>query len=176
MGAVLFLLLLMFFCSFFNIPLGKRRYVKTLERSFFGFRERLVWRSQGVSINVGGALIPLLIVGYFLPSLPLQAFLITTAVVAFFSFMGARFIEERGLAISMVLPVLFAVLFSIMLSPETAPEMAFSSGVLGVLIGADLLYLPWVLKKSGGVISIGGAGIFDGIFLVGVVSAFLAGL
>ncbi len=75
-----------------------------------------------------------------------------------------------------LLPVLFAVFFALFLAPEYAAQVAFSSGVLGVLIGADLLHLPLVLKRQGGMVSIGGAGVFDGIFLVGIISAFLAGL
>ncbi|MCH7552064.1 DUF1614 domain-containing protein, partial [Patescibacteria group bacterium] len=47
---------------------------------------------------------------------------------------------------------------------------------LGVLIGADLLRLPKVMKGEVGIMSIGGAGVFDGIFLVGIVAALLAGL
>jgi uncharacterized membrane protein len=73
--------------------------------------------------------------------------------------------------------------------------IAYIAGTLGTLIGADLLNLPLVLR--GGllaagpqrlmrpvpnvpvnpdkprVVSIGGAGVFDGIFLTGVLAAFL---
>ncbi len=175
-GGMLLILLVMLITSFINIPLTRKRFVRVVETSFFGALKRVVWRAQGVSINVGGALIPLLIVGYFLPELPLKELFITTGVVAFFSFLGARFIEKRGIMIPMLLPVLFAVIFSLMLAPEQAAEVAFSAGVLGVIIGADLLHLPWIMRKRGGVMSIGGAGIFDGILLVGVVSALLTGL
>ncbi|MDP2663865.1 MAG: DUF1614 domain-containing protein, partial [bacterium] len=51
---------------------------------------------------------------------------------------------------------------------------AFVSGTLGVLIGADILNLRKI-QRYGGFLSIGGAGVFDGIFLVGVISALLAG-
>ncbi len=174
-GIVLLLLLLISVASFINIPLSRKRLVSVTEPVFFGMFHRVVWKNQGVSINLGGAIIPLLIVGYFISQIPLDSLLITTSVVAFFSFIGARFIQKKGVVISMMLPVLFSAFFSLMLAPEYAVELAFSAGVLGVLIGADLLRIPFILRKEGGVVSIGGAGIFDAIFLVGLASAILAG-
>ncbi|MBD3208233.1 MAG: DUF1614 domain-containing protein, partial [Candidatus Nealsonbacteria bacterium] len=41
-------------------------------------------------------------------------------------------------------------------------------------IGADLLNLRKIMHY-GGLMSIGGAGVFDGVFLVGVISALLSG-
>ncbi len=52
--------------------------------------------------------------------------------------------------------------------------MAYISGVMGTIIGADLLHLPELLDGRGTYLSIGGAGVFDGIFLVGIVAAFLS--
>jgi uncharacterized membrane protein len=76
--------------------------------------------------------------------------------------------------------------------------VAYVAGTLGTLIGADLLNLPVVLRggllaagpqriwRTGQpvpvnpdaprVLSIGGAGIFDGVFLTGIVAAFLVRL
>lgn len=175
-STIMTILLLIIVGSFFNIPFGKKGMVQVTESRFFGLAKRVVWKPQGVSINVGGALIPLFITGYFLSRIPFEPLVVTTSVVAFFSFLGARFVKERGIFISMILPILFSAFFSILLAREHAAEVAFSSGVLGVLIGADVLYLPWILRKSGGVMSIGGAGIFDGIFLVGLFSAVIASL
>jgi uncharacterized membrane protein len=81
-------------------------------------------------------------------------------------------------------------------APHHAAPVAYIAGTLGTLIGADLLNLPTVLR--GGllavgpqrfwwgrpparvspdkprILSIGGAGVFDGVFLTGVIAAFLA--
>jgi len=46
---------------------------------------------------------------------------------------------------------------------------------MGTLLGADLLHLREI-RKYPGIISIGGAGVFDGIFLTGIVAVFLSGL
>lgn len=47
-------------------------------------------------------------------------------------------------------------------------------GVLGPLIGADLLHLRDIEAAESGVVSIGGAGTFDGIVLSGIIAAYLA--
>jgi uncharacterized membrane protein len=50
----------------------------------------------------------------------------------------------------------------------------FVAGVLGPLIDADLLHLKDIMKASAGVLSIGGAGTFDGIVLSGLLAALFA--
>jgi hypothetical protein len=47
---------------------------------------------------------------------------------------------------------------------------------LGALVGADLLNLNRVQGLSDPVVSIGGAGTFDGVFLTGILAVLLAGL
>lgn len=45
--------------------------------------------------------------------------------------------------------------------------MAYISGTLGTLMGADLLNLDWLPVIGAPVASIGGAGTFDGVFVTG---------
>ncbi|MFH1382431.1 MAG: DUF1614 domain-containing protein [Chloroflexota bacterium] len=52
--------------------------------------------------------------------------------------------------------------------------VAYISGTMGTLIGADLLNWPSFKKLGSHLISIGGAGVFDGIFLSGVIAALIA--
>ena len=58
--------------------------------------------------------------------------------------------------------------------PDFAPPIAFIAGVLGPLIGADLMHLRDIKRIATGIASIGGAGTFDGIVLSGLMAAFLA--
>jgi uncharacterized membrane protein len=51
--------------------------------------------------------------------------------------------------------------------------LAYVSGTLGTLIGADLTNLQDAGKFGAPVISIGGAGTFDGVFLSGIIAALL---
>ena len=77
------------------------------------------------------------------------------------------------LAIPMFIPPICAALLAILFTREYAAPCAYISGVLGTLIGGDLLNLGKARKMGAGIVSIGGAGVFDGIFLVGVVSVIL---
>ncbi|WP_407066358.1 DUF1614 domain-containing protein [Fischerella thermalis] len=49
----------------------------------------------------------------------------------------------------------------------------FAGGVLGTLIGADLLHLREIECITPGVLSIGDAGVFDGIALCGLFALLL---
>jgi uncharacterized membrane protein len=72
-------------------------------------------------------------------------------------------------------PPLVSLGTALLLAPGEAPAVAFVAGVLGPLIGADLLHLRDVSKiATTGVASIGGAGTFDGIVLSGIMAAYLA--
>lgn len=61
----------------------------------------------------------------------------------------------------------------LLVSTHAAP-VAFASDVLGTLIGADLLHLKDIQSMSSGVLSIGGAGVFDGIALCGLFALLLS--
>ncbi|MGQ4810481.1 hypothetical protein NKDENANG_03951 [Candidatus Entotheonellaceae bacterium PAL068K] len=83
-------------------------------------------------------------------------------------------IPHVGIAMPTLLPPLAAAIPSFLLLPQFAPPVAFVAGVLGPLIGADLLHLDEVEGLQTGVASIGGAGTFDGIVLSGMFAALLA--
>ncbi len=180
MPVAFLIVIFMIVASSINIPVGKRSFVEVIEPRFFGLFNRTVKRVQGVSVNLGGAVIPLIVVGFFIFTIKeaglLVEFLIVTGVTTVVSFTGSRFVKNKGVVVSFVLPVLFTALFSIILAPEEVARVAFSSGVLGIVIGSDLLHLPYALKSGRSVISIGGAGLFDGIFLVGVFSALMGSI
>ncbi|SDT84801.1 DUF1614 domain-containing protein [Nitrosomonas ureae] len=76
------------------------------------------------------------------------------------------------------MPVLIApisvALVGLSISPEQSASLAYISGTLGVLIGADLLRIKDIFRLGAPYASIGGAGTFDGIFITGIVAALLA--
>ena len=174
------LLLAILISSAVNIPIGKKKIIYVEKSRFFGLFRAPKLETQGLAINLGGAVIPVLLSFYFLylgwragfDLWPVFAAIILMIIVSKFL---ARIIPGRGIALPAFIPPIFAVLFALMLAPSFAAPCAFISGVLGTLIGADLLNLRKVQKISPGFISIGGAGVFDGIFLVGIVSALLTG-
>jgi uncharacterized membrane protein len=87
----------------------------------------------------------------------------------------ARVTPGVGIRLPLFIPPILAAVFALILAPSFAAPCAYISGTMGTLIGADLLNLR-KMRKLGGMASIGGAGVFDGIFLVGVVSVLLTAL
>lgn len=172
-----FLLLSILIGSLINIPLGKKKLIYAKESRFFGLWQTPKIEVQGVAINFGGAIIPILLSFYFLflvwkSGLALKPIFIATILMIIFSKFLARVIPKRGVSLPAFIPPLSSAVLSMILAPRTAAACAFIAGTMGVLIGADILNLRKV-QKYGGFLSIGGAGVFDGIFLVGIVSALL---
>ena len=64
----------------------------------------------------------------------------------------------------------------VLLSLRYAAPLAYIGGSLRTLVGADLLNLGRVQGLGAPVVSIGGAGTFDGIFLTGVLAVLIASL
>jgi len=177
--ATIFILFLILFGSLINIPLAKKKLVYIEKPYFFGLFRIPKIEIQGIFINLGGAIIPILLSFYFLflgwkSGFEIGPILIATILMIIISKFLAKTIPGRGVALPAFVPPIFSALFSLILAPKFAAPSAFISGVFGTLIGADLLNLGKA-RKYGGFISIGGAGVFDGIFLVGIVSALLAG-
>ncbi len=165
--------------SFINIPVMKRKViVKEYSPVFrlFGIFEypRLVVREQVLCINVGGGLIPTGMALYLIPKTPFYPFVITFLLITLACYTLARPIPGLGIVIPAFIPPILSALFALLLSPHSASLVAFCAGVLGTLFGADILNLRKIMKTGPGVVSIGGAGVFDGIFLTGVLAAFLS--
>jgi len=127
-----------------------------------------------VAINVGGALIPLLLSLYLLPKAPLLRMGLGVVIVALVTNWLARVVPGEGIFLNPFIPPLVSAGAALVLGQRQAAPVAYVSGTLGTLIGADLLNLRDIAQSGGTFLSIGGAGVFDGVFLVGVVAAFLS--
>jgi len=129
-----------------------------------------------VAINVGGAIIPLVLSVYLIVSVPIAIIpaLLATGAVTLIVYAFARPVPGLGIATPMFIPPLSAAMFAMLFGGYfLAPVVAYVSGVLGTLIGADLLNLKEIPKLGAPIVSIGGAGTFDGIFLTGLIATFL---
>ena len=94
-------------------------------------------------------------------------------------FRSARPVRGLGIATPMFIPPIVAVLTTWLLAaiiggPQHNDAIAYVGGVMGTLIGADLLNLNKLGDLGAPVASIGGAGTFDGVFLTGIVAVLLA--
>ena len=129
-----------------------------------------------IAVNLGGCVIPVMLSFYLLvtqtpnPLTLLIAITVVTAVAYGFS----QPIPGMGIGMPIFIAPVTAALTAGLLDPEHRGAVAYICGVLGVLIGADLLRLGDIRRLGTPVASIGGAGTFDGIFLTGIVAVLLA--
>jgi uncharacterized membrane protein len=133
------------------------------------------WPGTILAINVGGAIIPTCLAFYLLIKNQLYyQSLIGVTCVASTAYYFARPVHGLGISIPILIPPLAAVLIGSILSPKKNAPIAYVSGTLGTLIGADLLNLGLLPGLGAPIASIGGAGTFDGIFMTGILAVLLA--
>ncbi|WP_048142064.1 DUF1614 domain-containing protein [Methanosarcina horonobensis] len=168
-----------------DIPVVKENYIKVFGISYRIPTRQIVRNETVLAINVGGAVIPVLISAYLLTQFPSSFYLagIGVAIVSIITYSVARPIKGVGIATPALVPPLTAVLTAVLLTsaiqiPGCPAEpcrviIAYTGGVLGTLIGADLLNLGKIKNLGAPIASIGGAGTFDGIFLSGFIAILL---
>jgi uncharacterized membrane protein len=162
--------------SMINIPITRKKVEYTRDVVTLGFFRIPQTRASGLAINLGGAIVPVCLSAYLLTVVPsVWQIAVATVLMAVICKLLARPVPGAGIGIPMFIPAIAASLFAVILARDFAAPCAYISGTLGILIGADILNLRKI-NRMGGVASIGGAGVFDGIFLVGIVSVLLTAL
>jgi uncharacterized membrane protein len=170
--------------SYFNIPVTELHAPSVRSGEivdFYGMRYIVplvsTWSGTVVAVNVGGAVIPTLMSIYLVMRYQLLlSAIVATAAVTFVIHMLATPVPGLGIAVPVFAPVVTTAIVALVVSREYAPPLAYISGSLGTLLGADLLNLDKISGLGAPVASIGGAGTFDGIFLTGILAVLLAGL
>jgi uncharacterized membrane protein len=179
-----FILIGTLFGSFLNIPVYR---MKKTQRVVQFEEVRAFWVTYRiphidlrevntiVAVNLGGAVIPVLVSAYLIlihislwPEV-LAGIILTSLVVH----LVARKVEGVGIVTPAFVPPLAAALIALFLSTSEPAVIAYVSGSLGALIGADLTNLKGIGKMGESVASIGGAGTFDGIFLTGIIAVLI---
>ena len=179
----------LFFGSLINLPLY------TIQRSFeirspnvspwggISAPESSRWETL-VAVNAGGCLLPLLLAAWLIPfiaSAPgvYATLFVGTVANVFACYRWTRLIPGVGIVLPTFLSPLIS-LASVWIGIPGAeyesyqPAVAYIIGISGPLIGADLLHWRDFSRLATGMISIGGAGTWDGIVLSGLLAAFLA--
>jgi uncharacterized membrane protein len=163
-----------------NLPLARIRAAAPDQRvpsiRPLSFRVRPYTGTTLVAVNVGGCIIPVLFSLYLVSqgSLPAHDILFAIAVVSLFAYLFSRPVQGLGIVMPVLVAPLIAAITAILIDVHHSAPLAYIGGTLGVLIGADLLRLRSVSEMGTPLVSIGGAGTFDGIFLTGIVAALLA--
>jgi uncharacterized membrane protein len=187
-GLSLAVIIGMFAGGLVNIPVKRIPRVMSVETEPLGLfgMQRMVpgWMRQTsytvIAVNVGGCVIPCLIAAYEIAriaghgSTALLFTLVAAAINTAVCFWLARPVPNVGIVLPALAPAFVAAACAFIFVRDFAPPVAFTAGVLGPLIGADLLNLPRIGRVSTGIASIGGAGTFDGIVLSGLVATLLS--
>ncbi len=136
----------------------------------------IVSRHSLLNINLGGALIPVIVSLAFIYQKKLEvfSFLFGLVAVSALSFSITRFEPGMGIIAEFpyyFLPSLLALFLSMILMKGHNKRIpyAYSTAVLGTLIGADLVRVPMLLD-AGVLGSIGGAGAMDLVYLSGLMA------
>lgn len=173
-----------FFGSYINIPVAQlppEQMVAHRIIDFFGMQYVIPVVTQGsgtvIAVNVGGAVIPVILSLYLLVKnrLYLKS-LLAVGVVTVIVHRMAYPVPGVGIATPSFVPPLVTAIAALIISRQQAAPLAYIAGSMGTLIGADLLNLGKVQGLGAPIASIGGAGKFDGIFLTGIVAVLIASM
>jgi uncharacterized membrane protein len=145
----------------FGIPVPIPRVVFREDRSY-------------LAVNLGGAVVPLAVATYLMAQFFRLELLASIAAASVLINAVSRVVPNVGVVTPSLAPPVIAVLSA--LPAGGGPVATYVTAVYGTIIGADLLNLRRVLRHKPPFVSIGGAGVFDGIFLSGVVAALLSKL
>jgi hypothetical protein len=141
-----------------------------------------------VGINTGGALIPIILSIYLIAKrkVPLLKVGIGVLIVTLITFFVTTPVPSQGIVSPFpywLLPGFIACVCSVALLKKDflkGASLAYASSTLGVLIGADFLHLFELLSyeptKLGTMATIGGAVLFDLIFITGILSVIIYGV
>ena len=135
-----------------------------------------VYKNYFLAINIGGALIPLILSLYLIKKLHLSLAktIVGITLVSLATFFVTK-VTDIGVVSSFpfyLLPSILSFLLSLLLfSPhsEKTPGYGYAIATIGVLVGGDIFHLPEIFEKpfTG---SVGGAGLYDMVYIAGLLS------
>jgi uncharacterized membrane protein len=183
-GGFLLILLATLFGSFVNIPVYRskktKRVVEVEEVRAFWVTYRiphvgLRQVSTIIAVNLGGAVIPTLVSAYLIVShiTLIPEIIVSVILTSLIVHLVARKVEGVGIVTPAFIPPIAAAIFALLLSTSDPAIVAYVSGSMGALIGADLTNLRGMGGMGESVASIGGAGTFDGVFLTGIIAVLI---
>jgi uncharacterized membrane protein len=137
-----------------------------------------------LSINLGGAVIPLVVSIYLLfgayrlegDMLLIRAG-IALVIVALITRMSTSIAPAYGVRAPLLVPAVSALVLGLILGGGpglAAGVIAFAGGTMGTVLGAGILPLPQIKTCGVSGISIGGSGMFGAVVLCGLLAALIA--
>ncbi|WDE07130.1 DUF1614 domain-containing protein [Thalassomonas viridans] len=181
----LFVILAIVAGSFINIPLKRYRFREQVNprwSGLYGLDPRFLplrrkHNEMVIAVNVGGCVVPLVLALYQLGRLFIAGGLLMAVLAVFINILICYHLSKVKPGVGILLPAFYpgiiAGLCGLLLYPQNPSAVAFCSGILGPLIGADLFNLKQIIRLRTGTASIGGAGTFDGIVISGFIALLL---
>ncbi|ATX81065.1 putative membrane protein [Mariprofundus ferrinatatus] len=128
-----------------------------------------------IAINVGGCMIPIVFSASLIYRFPIGTpeLLLSVGICSIICYLSSRPIPGVGIGMMPLVAPVTAAIIAVSFGGEYAAPLAYITGTLGVLVGADLMHIRDIARLGTPVASIGGAGTFDGIFLTGIVAVLL---
>jgi len=157
-----YLLIAGWFLSIFNIPLARTR------------------EDDIIHVNLGGCMLPLLLVAHFFLKFLALLDIITLAIGIILMIILSRivsfYVRGKGVLIVAIVIELISAYLACFFNVEILARLVFGYiiSTLGVLIGGDLLHIHKIGSDGrwGDKLSIGGAGTKDGIWTIGIGTMF----
>jgi len=170
--------------SYVNLPIMRfapEQMTRLEEIPFYGVPYVIpsveTWPGTILAINVGGAIIPVLLSLVLIVKNNLYRNAAWgVALVSLACYLLAEPLPGLGIAIPVFYPPVIAAIVALVLSRRFAAPLAYVCGSLGTLIGADLMHLADFRGLGAPVVSIGGAGTFDAIFVSALLGVLIAGI
>jgi uncharacterized membrane protein len=189
--SALAIVLLILLGSAVNIPIYtiKRDMVRvapdtaTMSDPYAPWSAGQVWETV-ISLNLGGAIIPVLVAVYLLyTAIPLTGQSLALPVcagiiaVALITWSATRVVPGLGLQVPLLMPALTAILVAILFAGGvgiTAAVSAVVSGTFGVLLGGNLVQVGKIRDLDIPAWSIGGSGTFGSMLICCILPALIA--
>ena len=182
--SAILLLLLSLFGSAINLPLfsvsaHRPATLENLPPQLQGLLRQAMKEFRGktiIAVNLGGCIIPVAFCLYLLGqhALPLLQVVPAIGLVSLVCYFFSRPVPGLGIGMPIFVAPIAAAVVALLINQEHSAPLAYISGTLGVLIGADIMRLSTIRSMGVPMASIGGAGTFDGIFLTGIIAVLLA--
>ncbi len=141
----------------------------------------VLYKNWFLAVNLGGAIIPTVLSIHLIHSkkIPFAIWGPGILGVSVITFLITRVQPSAGIVAEfpwLFMPALSGAAISLILFSRhsaKAPAFAYASTTLGSLIGADVFHMPELFQASSFVGSIGGAGVFDLVYIGGLVAISL---
>ncbi len=129
-----------------------------------------------LALNIGGGLVPIFLSFYFLKNKNLSFAAMGIFIVALATFFVTRYEPNVGIVSELhysLIPPFTAVVISLTIYRReviNGAPFCYAVGTLGTLIGADIFHLPELFLGGKFMGAIGGAGVYDMVFISGLLS------